>query len=120
MQEISPCSIFSDGDLGHAQGVGQFGLGGPGRGAHLDIRCDCGTTRWYDRGMTRKIGISLKDELYEWASREVEEGRAESVSALIAEGLAVLEARSRLEALVTDLRAEAGEPDEHAKVRLEE
>jgi Arc/MetJ-type ribon-helix-helix transcriptional regulator len=70
--------------------------------------------------MTRKIGISLKDELYEWASREVEEGRAESVSALIAEGLAVLEARSRLEALVTDLRAEAGEPDEHAKVRLEE
>jgi Arc/MetJ-type ribon-helix-helix transcriptional regulator len=48
--------------------------------------------------MTKKIGISLRDELYEWVSREVEEGRAESVSALIAEGLAVLEARSRLEA----------------------
>jgi len=70
--------------------------------------------------MTRKIGISLRDELYEWASREVEEGRAESVSALIAEGLAVLEARSRLETLVTDLRAEAGEPGEDAKARLEE
>jgi Arc/MetJ-type ribon-helix-helix transcriptional regulator len=70
--------------------------------------------------MTKKIGISLKDELYEWASHEVEEGRAESVSALIAEGLAVLEARSRLEALVTDLRAEAGEPGEQAKVRIEE
>jgi Arc/MetJ-type ribon-helix-helix transcriptional regulator len=70
--------------------------------------------------MTRKIGISLKDELYEWASGEVEEGRAESVSALIAEGLAILEARSRLEALVTDLRAEAGEPDEDARVRLAE
>lgn len=57
---------------------------------------------------------------YEWASREVEEGRAESVSSLIAEGLAVLEARSRLEALVADLRAEAGEPDEQAKTRIEE
>jgi Arc/MetJ-type ribon-helix-helix transcriptional regulator len=56
--------------------------------------------------MTKKIGISLKDELYEWASREVEEGRAESVSALIAEGL--------------DLRAEAGEPGEQAKARIEE
>jgi hypothetical protein len=42
------------------------------------------------------------------------------VSALIAEGLAVLEARSRLEALVTDLRAEAGEPDEQARARVEE
>ena len=70
--------------------------------------------------MTKKIGISLKDELYEWASREVEEGRAESVSALIAEGLAVLEARSRLEALVADLRAEAGEPSEQAKASLDE
>ena len=70
--------------------------------------------------MTKKIGISLKDELYEWVSREVEEGRAESVSALIAEALAVLEARSRLEALVADLRAETGEPDEQTKVRIEE
>ena len=42
------------------------------------------------------------------------------MSALIAEGLAVLEARSRLEALVADLRAEAGEPDEQAKARIEE
>jgi Arc/MetJ-type ribon-helix-helix transcriptional regulator len=70
--------------------------------------------------MTKKIGVSLKDELYEWAAREVDEGRAESVSALIAEGLSVLEARSRLEALVRDLRAEAGEPDEQAKARIEE
>jgi Arc/MetJ-type ribon-helix-helix transcriptional regulator len=70
--------------------------------------------------MTKKIGISLKDELYEWASREVAEGRAESVSALIAEGLGVLEARSRLEALVTDLREEAGEPDEQTQARVEE
>lgn len=75
-------------------------------------------TEWYDRGMTKKIGISLKDDVYEWAAREVEEGRAESVSALIGEGLSVLEARSRLEALVADLRAEAGVPDEQAKARV--
>jgi hypothetical protein len=50
----------------------------------------------------------------------VEEGRAESVSALIAEGLAALEARSLLEALVTDLRAEAGEPDAQPKARTAE
>jgi Arc/MetJ-type ribon-helix-helix transcriptional regulator len=70
--------------------------------------------------MTKKIGISLKDERYEWASREVAEGRAESVSALIAEGLTVLEARSRLEALVADLRAAAGEPGGQVKARIEE
>jgi Arc/MetJ-type ribon-helix-helix transcriptional regulator len=40
--------------------------------------------------MTRKIGVSLRDELYDWAAREVEEGRAESVSALVAEGLEIL------------------------------
>jgi hypothetical protein len=33
--------------------------------------------------------------------------------------LGVLEARSRLEALVTDLRAEAGEPDEQTRADLE-
>ncbi len=68
--------------------------------------------------MTRKIGISLRDELYEWAVREVEEGRAESVSALIAEGLQVLEARSRLEALVADLHAEVGEPGAQDKASV--
>jgi hypothetical protein len=34
--------------------------------------------------------------------------------------VAVLEARSRLEALVTDLRAGAGEPDQQTKARIEE
>jgi len=77
-------------------------------------------TAGYDRGMTRKIGVSLRDELYEWAAREVEEGRAESVSALIAEGLEVLEARSRLESLVADLRAEIGPVDEGARARVDD
>jgi Arc/MetJ-type ribon-helix-helix transcriptional regulator len=71
-------------------------------------------------GMTKKIGISLRQELYDWAAREVEEGRAESVSALVAEGLELLEARSQLEAVVTDLHAEVGELDDQAKARLGE
>ena len=68
--------------------------------------------------MTKKIGISLRDELYEWAAREVEEGRAESVSALVAEGLEFLEARAQLEALVTSLRADIGELDNQARARV--
>jgi len=70
--------------------------------------------------MTKKIGVSLRDDLYEWAAREVEEGRAESVSALIAEGLQVLAARAQLEELIADLRAEVGELDEETKARVEE
>jgi len=69
--------------------------------------------------MTKKIGISLRDDLYEWAVHEVEEGRAESVSALIAEGLQILEARAALEALVTDLRSSVGELDDQAKAQLD-
>jgi Arc/MetJ-type ribon-helix-helix transcriptional regulator len=72
------------------------------------------------KDMTKKIGISLRDDLYEWAAREVEEGRAESVSALIAEGLQILGARAQLEVVVADLRAEIGELDDQAKARLEE
>jgi Arc/MetJ-type ribon-helix-helix transcriptional regulator len=70
------------------------------------------------RGVTKKIGVSLRQELYDWAAREVEEGRAESVSALIAEGLELLEARAQLEAVVARLHAEIGELDDPAKARL--
>jgi len=70
--------------------------------------------------MTKKIGVSLRQELYDWAAREVEEGRAESVSALIAQGLELLEARAQLEAVVTELHSEVGEPDDQAKARLAE
>ena len=62
--------------------------------------------------MTKKIGVSLRQELYDWAAREVEEGRAESVSALIAQGLELLEARAQLEAVVTELHSEVGELDD--------
>jgi Arc/MetJ-type ribon-helix-helix transcriptional regulator len=72
------------------------------------------------QGMTKKIGVSLRQELYDWAAREVEEGRAESVSALIAEGLELLEARAQLEAVVTELHREVGDLDEQAKAHLAE
>jgi Arc/MetJ-type ribon-helix-helix transcriptional regulator len=75
---------------------------------------------WYDRGMTKKIGVSLHGDLYEWAAREVAQGRAESVSALIAHGLEVLRSRSELAELVRDLEAEIGEVDEETKARAEE
>ncbi|HEY6313511.1 MAG TPA: hypothetical protein VIY52_22285 [Streptosporangiaceae bacterium] len=70
--------------------------------------------------MTKKIGVSLRQELYDWAVHEVEEGRAESVSALIAQGLELLEARAQLEAVVTGLYSEIGELDDQARARLAE
>ncbi|MBO0810110.1 MAG: hypothetical protein J2P32_17595 [Actinobacteria bacterium] len=70
--------------------------------------------------MAKKVGISLREELYNWAAREVEEGRAESVSALIAEGLELLAARAQLAAAETALRAEVGELDDQARTGLDE
>jgi hypothetical protein len=42
------------------------------------------------------------------------------VSALIAQGLELLEARAQLEVVVTGLRSEVGELDDQAKARLAE
>jgi Arc/MetJ-type ribon-helix-helix transcriptional regulator len=69
--------------------------------------------------VTKKIGVSLPDELYEWAAREVEEDKADSVSGLIAESLQTRRARAELDSLVDDLTAELGEPDEESKARFE-
>jgi Arc/MetJ-type ribon-helix-helix transcriptional regulator len=71
-------------------------------------------------GMTKKIGISLPDELYQWAADEVRAGRATSVSALIADGLRYLESRALLREIIDDLRAELGEPDDETKARGQE
>src|SRR5277367_3899126 len=46
--------------------------------------------------------------------------RAESVSALIAQGLELLQARAQLEAVVTELHSEVGALDDQAKARLSE
>ena len=69
--------------------------------------------------MTKRIGVSIRQELYDWAACEVEEGRAESVSALIAEGLE-LQARPQLEAVVTELSREVGDVDDQTKSQLAE
>ncbi|GAB3769187.1 hypothetical protein [Microlunatus parietis] len=69
--------------------------------------------------MARKIGVSLPDDLYEWATAAVAEGRAESVSALVAEGLELLEARAHLEWIVADLRTDVT-VDEASEEKLRE
>ncbi len=89
-------------------------------GAWPERRSATGLTAGTIWGITKKIGVSLRQALYDWAAREVEEGRAESVSALIAEGLELLEARAQLEAIVTGLHSEVGELDDQARVRLAE
>jgi Arc/MetJ-type ribon-helix-helix transcriptional regulator len=70
--------------------------------------------------MTKKIGVSLRQELYDWVARQVEEGRAESVSVLIAEGLELLQSGARLKEVITEVHREAGELDDQAKARLTE
>lgn len=60
--------------------------------------------------MTKKIGISLPDELYEWAQQAVSGGRAGSVSSVIAQALEAERRRAALRTLVEDLKTEVGEP----------
>jgi Arc/MetJ-type ribon-helix-helix transcriptional regulator len=69
--------------------------------------------------MTKKIGISLQDDLYEWAAHEVEEGRAESVSALMADGLRAMRGYAELEDLVRDLATDADGLDAETLARVE-
>jgi len=68
--------------------------------------------RWYDSGMTTKIAVSLPDELVDAARRAVTEGRSSSVSAFIASAMADKTRFDDLEALLADMAAESGPPDE--------
>jgi Arc/MetJ-type ribon-helix-helix transcriptional regulator len=70
-------------------------------------------------GMTRKIGVSLPDELYDWLTGQVSVGRADSVSALIASSVSLLRSRTLLQEIVDDLAAVLGEPDEDEKAQVE-
>lgn len=65
--------------------------------------------------MTKKIGISLTDELYARIQDEVEIGRAASVSGLISEAVGVYLQRRGLADLVEELKAEYGEPSPEEK-----
>ena len=73
----------------------------------------------YAGPMTKKIGVSLPDELYDWAARHVEEGHAESVSALIADGLQALRGYAELEELIGDLAVDASKVDQETIARVE-
>jgi len=62
--------------------------------------------------MTSKLAISLPDELVAAARRAVTEGRANSVSAYIADALADRIRHDVLTELLADMAAETGVPDE--------
>ncbi|MFZ1382194.1 MAG: hypothetical protein WAS54_05310 [Scrofimicrobium sp.] len=62
----------------------------------------------YDSGMTIKIAISLPDEQVEAIRRQVELGRAPSVSGFISEVLRKTEREDTLTALLADLDSEHG------------
>lgn len=70
--------------------------------------------------MTKKIGVSLPNDLYAWMQAQVEEGHAGSVSGLITETLSARRQLSELAALVDDLKAEFGEPGPEAKAWAQE
>jgi Arc/MetJ-type ribon-helix-helix transcriptional regulator len=63
--------------------------------------------------MTTKIAVSLPDELVAAARRAVSEGRASSVSSFIAMAIADKTHFDELEALLADMAAESGPPDEN-------
>ncbi|WP_204016395.1 hypothetical protein [Sphaerimonospora thailandensis] len=68
--------------------------------------------------MTKKIGISLPDDLYDWMQSQVAAGEADSISGLITRIVATHRQRMELAALIADLEAEFGEatPEEMAWV----
>lgn len=70
--------------------------------------------------MTKKIGVSLPDDLYAWMQAQVKEGHAVSVSGLITQALSSRRQLTELAALVDDLKAEFGEPGPEAKAWAKE
>ena len=62
----------------------------------------------YDESMTRRITVSLPDHLVEAATAAVEEGRAASVSAYVAEALTEKAARETLADFLADWREQVG------------
>lgn len=69
-------------------------------------------TRRYDQGMTSKIAVSLPDDLVTSARQAVRDGRAASVSALVAHALREHLERPTLADVVAEMVAEVGEPDD--------
>ncbi|MBO3746298.1 hypothetical protein J5X84_09500 [Streptosporangiaceae bacterium NEAU-GS5] len=70
--------------------------------------------------MTKKIGVSLPDDIYSWMRSRVEDGFADSISGLIAD-LAVAERqKTELTAFVADLVGEFGEPGPDADAWIDD
>ncbi|HSV37383.1 MAG TPA: hypothetical protein VLI04_01365 [Nocardioidaceae bacterium] len=65
--------------------------------------------------MTRKIAVSLPDQLVDEARAAVASGRADSVSAYVAEAMAEKSGRQSLSLLLDELDAELGAPSAEAK-----
>lgn len=68
----------------------------------------------YDPGMTMKIAVSLPDSLVIEAREAVRSGRAESVSAYVAQALEEKSGRTSLAALLDQWDRELGAPDAEA------
>ncbi len=75
---------------------------------HAETLCDA--ARRHDCGMTTKIAVSLPDHLVISARAAVAQGRAESVSAYVADALAHHTRREQLADILSDLDTELGEP----------
>lgn len=73
------------------------------------------TQQRYDSGMTVKITVSLPDELVEQARVAVEQHRAASVSAYVADALRSYEARYTLDDFLDEMDAELGPPGPEAE-----
>jgi Arc/MetJ-type ribon-helix-helix transcriptional regulator len=66
----------------------------------------------YDSGMTKKIAVSLPDDLVAEAHAAVAAGRASSVSAYVAQAMRQVSGQDSLAALLQDLIEESGPPSE--------
>jgi Arc/MetJ-type ribon-helix-helix transcriptional regulator len=69
-----------------------------------------GASPRYDSGMTTKIAVSLPDHLVEAARAAVRDGRAASVSAVVADALRSYLRVNSLQSFLDELDAEFGPP----------
>jgi Arc/MetJ-type ribon-helix-helix transcriptional regulator len=90
---------------GRASGGARPFRGGNGRGGD-----GCGDAGGMLSGMTRKIAISLPDELVEHARQAVASGRAASVSGYVAAALEERRQTEDLAAMLDEMLAESGGP----------
>ena len=79
------------------------------------MRAASTATHAYDESMKRRITVSLPADLVEAAELAVQVGEAPSVSAYVANALRAWSGTDDLAAIVRDMEAEFGKPDEEAE-----